>query len=220
MKYLSILTIAVLIVGVFPFSFKLFAQTDTITQPVQQQSTPANLAGAPLKKLGFRLTDWKTIRSQSVEEAETAIATLTKMGCEVTADNRDNNYVDVNYRCSQWKSIKLATDQLVNQWATWCASKGMETVVVNPPANTQNPTVKFRLVTPKTVLLHDDAEAQQILNTLQLIDCQVAANDQGEVINATFNSPNWITLELQSGQNAQAWETWLKDSGFETEYSQ
>jgi hypothetical protein len=222
MKYLSILTVAVLLVGGMPFCNQLDAQTNARTgnaaQQAQHQVTPATLAAAPLKKLGFRLTEWKTIHAHSAEEAETAIGTLKKLGCEVASDNH-GNHIDVQYRCSEWKSIRLATDQLVNQWSTWCASKGMETVVVNPPANTRNATVKFRLATPKTVHLHDANEAKQILNTLQLIDCQVSTNDHGNHVDATFSSPNWITLELPSDENAHAWESWLRESGFETEHA-
>lgn len=191
--------------------------TPEATQTSQQAATPATLAKAPLKKLGFRLTEWKTFHAHSTPQAEETVATLKKIGCEVTTANH-GNHVDVKYRCAEWKSLKLATYQLVNQWSNWCESKGMETVVINPPATTKKATVKFRLLTPRTVHLHDPAEAQQILSTLDLIGCQVSTNNHGNHIDTTFSSPDWITLELGSDEKAHGWQEWLDASGFETQH--
>ena len=217
MKKLAIFAVAVLVSGSQLLCNNLDAQTVSQTQMAQQQATPAVLANAPLKKMGFRMPQWKTIHSHSAEEAETAIATLKKLGCEVTSDNH-GNHIDVKYRCSEWKTLNLATDQLVNQWSTWCNAKGMETVVINPPANTQKATVKFRLATPKTVHLHDPEQAKQIMNTLELINCQMTTNNHGNHLDLTFASPEWITLELASDEKAHGWEKWLKESGFETQH--
>jgi len=190
----------------------------TQTAQMQNQGSPTVQAAAPVKKMGFRLTEWKTIHSHSGEEAKETIAALQKIGCEVTSDNH-GNHIDVKYRCPEWKSLKLATDQLVNQWSSWCAAKGMETVVMNPPSNSQRATVQFRMATPRTVHLHDMAQANQIVNTLELIGCEVQNNQHGDHMDATFSCPQWQTIEVPSDANAHAWQKWLDESGFETQHS-
>ena len=193
-------------------------QTRLLTQQNQSQQAPMVQAATAPKKMGFRLTEWKTIHSHSAQEAEETISALKKIGCEVTSDNH-GNHIDVKYRCPEWKSMKLATDQLVNQWATWCGAKGMETVVMNPPANTQKATVKFRMPAAKTVHLHDMVQANQIINTLELIGCEVKTNQHGDHMDATFSCSEWVTIEVPTDSNAHAWQKWLDESGFETQHS-
>jgi hypothetical protein len=202
------------------FAAPTYAQTNGSAagqSAAPQAQTPAVLTGSSLKRVGFRLTDWKTIHSHSEQDAKVAISTLTKIGCEVTSDNH-GNHIDVRYRCPEWKSMKVSTDQLANQWSTWCAGKGMETVVLNPPANTKNATVKFRLPNEKSIHLHDPIQAQQILNTLKMIGCTVSTSAHGNHIDASFSCPEWITIELPSDDNAHSWQKWLKESGFETQH--
>ncbi|MFK7770428.1 MAG: hypothetical protein AB8B55_24675 [Mariniblastus sp.] len=222
MKYLLTVTFAAL-VSVLGLTEQVDAQT---TQNAATQNTPmaqagqqpAQLVAASAKKIGYRVTQWKTVHSNSEQEAQTDIATLKKLGCEVTSENHDN-HIDVKYRCPEWKSVKVATDQLVNQWSTWCVAKGMETVVINPPANTKKATVKYRLPQAKTAHLHDATQAAQIINTLKLIGCEVSTNSHGDHMDATFSCPNWLTIELESEQSAHSWQKWLDDSGFETQHT-
>ncbi|MDG1874546.1 MAG: hypothetical protein P8J27_11590 [Mariniblastus sp.] len=206
-----------------------WAQTVTNSATVKDQSTknetavtrpqtPAVQANASFKKLGFRVANWKTTHSHSETHAQEEIATLKKIGCEVETEAH-GNHVDVRYRCPEWRSIKLSTDQLINQWSTWCAAKGMETVIMNPPANTKLPTVKFRLTASRTVHLHNPKEAAQIVNTLKLVGCQVATNSHGDHMDATYSCPEWVTIELVNEKTAHSWQKWLNDSGFETQHT-
>lgn len=184
---------------------------------VQPNGTPAVQASNTMKKIGFRLIEWKAIHSHSEQESKETVAALQKVGCEVLTEQH-GDHIDVKYRCPEWKALSLANNQLVNQWSTWFQAKGIETVVVSPPANTQKPTVKFRLTTPKTVHLHDQEAAKKIINTLKLVGCQVQTNEHNGHLDATFSSPNWITIELPSEDNAHAWQKWFDDSGFETQH--
>lgn len=233
MNYLAILT------GVtFVFGFCHFAnsQTDatsvaafasqvqgghdeaTQTKRIQKPMVPIVKAKGTATKIGFRLKAWKTIHADSADGVQETIATLKKIGCEVESDNH-GNHIDIRYRCLNWKSMRLATDQLVDQWTTWCAAKGMETIVMNPPVVTQKPTVKFRLPAERTVHLHNEVQATQILTTLKLIGCIVSSNQHGDHTDATFACPEWITIQLPSDDNAHAWQSWLNESGFETQHS-
>jgi len=201
---------------VAPFVSHSQAQT-TVQQTAVQAPAPAIQAAAPLKKLGFRLTQWKTIHSSSAGQAANESETLKKIGCEVVSENH-GNHMDIKYRCLEWKSIKLGTDQLVNQWQMWCADKGMETVIMNPPATTQKPTVSFRLTQTRNEHMHNPVDGAKIVNTLKLVGCQVATKDHNGHTDVTFSCPNWITIELPSERVAHAWQKWFNDSGFETQH--
>ena len=189
--------------------------------PLTNQSnaqSPAVQTSAPVKKLGFRLTQWKTIHASSSEQAQEELATLKKIGCEAVSEAH-GNHIDVRYRCPEWKSVKLASDQLVSQWAAWCESKGMETVIMEPPATTKRPTVRFRLTAPRTVHLHNKVEGDQIINTLNLVGCSVATNQHGDHMDATYSCGQWKTIELPTEDVAHAWQKWFRDSGFETQHT-
>ena len=188
-----------------------------ITQSLAQNA-PAEKVAAPAKKLGFRLTKWKTIHTNSPEQAQEEVETLKKIGCEAISESH-GNHIDVRYQCPEWKSVKLASDQLVAQWAAWCEAKGMETVIMQPPATTKRPTVRFRLQTPRTVHLHNKLEGDQIINTLDLVGCSVTTNSHGDHMDATYSCPEWRTIELPTEDVAHAWQNWFRESGFETQHT-
>ena len=186
--------------------------------PVARATVPAVQAAAPLRKLGFRCTQWKTIHSKTAAEAQEDISTLKKIGCEVVSSDH-NNHIDIKYRCPEWKSIKVATDTLATQWSQWCKMKGLETVLMNPPATTKMPTVRFRLVTPRVVHLDNPQDAKQIINTLNLVGCKVSTQLHNGHTDATFSCPEWLTIELASEDSAHSWQKWFNDSGFETQHT-
>ena len=205
-----IVLVSIIALGTISFESPLFAQSDT-------KAVPAVQAAAPIKKLGFRATQWKTIHTSSEEEAQKELDTLKRLGCEVVSDSH-GDHIDVRYICPDWKSIKLASNELVSQWRTWCQAKGMETVVMQPPESTQLPTVRFRLAKPRKIHLHNQVEAKQIINTLELVGCSVTTSNHGDHLDATFNCPQWLTIELPSEDAAHSWQKWFRDSGFETQH--
>ena len=217
-QYIAFVSIVAL--GSLFFQSPLSAQSDT---KAAQALTPAAQAAAPMpvtvKKLGFRLSQWETIHTRNAEEAQKEIDTLKRLGCEVASETH-GDHIDVRYHCPEWKSIKLASDQLVTQWASWCQAKGMETVILQPPASTQGLTVRFRLANPRTIHLHNEVEAKQIVNTLELVGCSVATNKHNDHMDATFSCPQWMTIELPTQAAAQSWQKWFQDSGFELLLSQ
>ncbi|MEM9943573.1 MAG: hypothetical protein AAF939_18565 [Planctomycetota bacterium] len=191
----------------------LFAQQD------QSSQGTVVVASNSLKKIGYRASAWKTFHSADAEDAKSTIATLKKLGCEVTSENH-GNHVDVKFRCVNWISLDLATDQLVNQWSTWMAARGLETVIVNPPSNTQKSTVKFRMPTFKTVHMADRKAANKIVNTMKLIGCEVESFDHDGHLDLAYRCPEWQTIELPSDAHAKVWKKWLDESGFETQPNQ
>ena len=192
------------------FESPLAAQSDT-------KGVPAVQAVASNQKLGFRVTQWKTIHTSSQEEAQKELDTLKRIGCQAVSESH-GGHIDVRYICPDWKSIKLSSNQLVSQWATWCQAKGMETVVMQPPESTQLPTVHFRLTKPRTIHLHNQVEGKQVINTLELVGCSVTTSNHGDHLDATFSCPEWLTIELPSEDAAHSWQKWFQDSGFETQH--
>ena len=191
--------------------------------PIQSQSRTyrapqAQPVSLNAKLVGYRATAWQTVHTSSKAEAEQTLATLKRIGCEVETNNH-GDHIDIKFRCEEWRSMKVKTYTLQSQWSSWCENQGMETVVVNPPANTKRPTVSFQMATPRTVHLHDLAAAQKIMNTLTLVGCELKTADHNGHTDATFSCPQWKTIELANEESALAWQTWLKDSGFETRHA-
>lgn len=215
MKLFSVIAFG--LIALLASDTQAYQASANLSDGVRDQAVTTQVRSAK-KKMGFRLTKWKTIHSHSQADAQQQVATLTKIGCEVKTENH-GDHVDVRYRCVDWKTLKLDTAQLVYQWTTWCQAKGMETVVLDPPAATKKPTVRYRMIAKKKVHLHEPDQAKQIVNTLKMIGCQVTTNQHGDHLDATFVCPAWKTMELESCKNAHSWQDWLKETGFETEHT-
>ena len=195
--------------------------TSLIGQHQKSQSPEAPTQGRAseeVKKVGFRLAGWKTIHSKDQNEATSDISTLKKIGCEVVTSDH-GNHVDVRYQCAKWKSMELPSGQLASQWTSWLAAKGLETVVVDPPANTSRPTVSYRLVTPRTVHLREADQVEEFMGTLRLLNASVSQNNHGNHIDATYSCQQWQTIELPTEQKAHEWQNWLQKAGFETNHT-
>lgn len=216
MKYLFFLSATV--VSMVLHTTMALGQTEQSTAAQTKSNVPIVMAKTSVKRVGFRLTEWKTVHASSAEHAEQEAAALKKIGCEVTTDNH-GSHIDVKYRCPQWKSMKLKDAKLVDQWSSWCIAKGMETIEIDPPATSKKATVQFRLLIPKTVHLHDTDQATQIVTTLKLIGCEVSTNNHGNHIDTTFSCPRWSTIALPTDGSAHSWQTWLDESGFETKHT-
>lgn len=214
MKYFVIVSAAVLMVLPTASSF---GQSTQSAPDKTQSNAPIVRVKSSVKRIGFRLTEWKTIHAQTADQAEKEIAALKKIGCEVTSEKHDG-HTDINYRCPKWKSMKLTSETLVDQWSSWCDAKGMETVEMNPRANSKKATVQYRLPVPQTVHLQNSEQAAMIITTLKLIGCQVTTNDHGDHIDTTFSCANWLTIALPTEASAHGWQEWLNESGFETKH--
>jgi len=86
-------------------------------------------------------------------------------------------------------------------------------------ANTLKPTVRYRLVQPRTVHLHNQADGEKIINTLELVGVNVTTSNHGDHMDATFSCPEWLTIELPTEDTAHSWQNWFRESGFETQHT-
>ncbi len=74
----------------------------------------------------YRLTKWKTLHFDETKKAETHLATVKKLGCEVKAGDH-GGHIDVSYRCPEWRSLAVETDAGAHKWEKWLRASGFET---------------------------------------------------------------------------------------------
>ena len=169
------------------------------------------------KKVGFRLTQWKTIQSNNNQQALDNLKVLRQIGCEVQ-QSAQGDQIDIKFRCPNWKIIETGDEQKSMQWQDWLMMNNFETVVVNPDVNTKLPTVRMRLAQWKTIHTHDTTQLNQLQRTLDLIGCEVTSNNHGNHIDLKYRMANWNTIGLANEEAAHIWLNWLKKSGFETQH--
>lgn len=204
-------------------------QTTTQQQSGTQQSAQQNLtqqqgantatAGQPavVKKVGFRMANWRTIHGDGTQTTTDMVSTLQKIGCEVKQDNH-GGHTDISFRCASWKTVSVQNDDQSNQWHQWLVNNEFETVVLNPPATTKLPTVKVRMANWKTVHAQSAEQAQALKETYELIGCEAVVDNHGDHIDLKFRCPNWSTVALVNSEAAHVWQDWLNKSGFETQH--
>ena len=215
-KFRITIAIAVFVVSV-SVQLTFGQQTQIPAQQVAHPTSPTVNEPEP-QRIGFRLAEWKTIHADSPANASADLETLQKLGCEVSSQNHAD-HIDIQYRCSEWKTMELPNAELIGQWSNWLTAKGIEIVVLNPAANTVQPTVQYRLPQSRTMHLHDPIESEQILRTMKMIGVEVSTRQHGGHLDATFACPEWKTIELPTEDQAHAWQAWLKNAGFETAHT-
>ena len=200
-------------------------QTLPVPKPVQPQAPvaqtkPAMTApAAPMvsTKIGFRMSNWKTIHGDGTAATKQFVETLEKIGCEVK-QNQHGDHVDVSFRCPNWTAFSMQTEAQVQQWQQWLQDNEFEMVVQNPNANSAMPTVKLRLQDWKSMHLHDPAQVESMKRTFEMLGCEVALADHGNHTDANVRCQQWVTIGLPTPKAAHIWQDWLNKSGFETEH--
>ena len=195
------------------------------TGPVKQQTPattvahtkPAMATPAITTKIGFRMSEWKTIHGDGTAATQQFVDTLEKIGCEVKQSDH-GNHVDVSFRCANWTAFAMQTEDQTEQWQQWLKDNEFEMVIQNPAANTTMPTVKLRLQDWKSMHLHDPAQVESMKRTFEMLGCEVALADHGDHTDANVRCAEWVTIGLPTPKAAHIWQDWLKKSGFETEH--
>ena len=88
--------------------------------------SPERASAADKYVVQFRLTKWKTMHFEETAKAETHLATVKKLGCEVKAGDH-GGHIDVSYRCAEWRSLAVGTDAGAHKWEKWLRASGFET---------------------------------------------------------------------------------------------
>lgn len=203
------------------------SQSTMTARPGMQQSTsqtqgtagqvPVTQASASSMMLSFQLADWKTVHAKDQAHAKQTVDTLAGLGIECTQHAHEDHF-DVRFRCPAWKTIKVDTGQQLDQWQQYLDMIGLDTVALNPPAQTSKPTVSFRLPNARTAHLDDRTHAEALNETFRMLGCQVSVQDHDGHVDLNLACDEWKTIALRSEDAAHVWQDWLKQNGFETKH--
>lgn len=184
----------------------------------QQATNSANANQQTLvKKVGFRLANWRTIHGDGTKATQDTVATLQKIGCEVRQSNH-GGHVDISFRCPSWKTVSVQSNDQSQQWHQWLVNNEFETVILNPADDVKLPTVRVRMANWKTIHARSAEQAQALKETYELIGCEAKIENHGDHIDLSFRCPDWNSIALPNSQAAHVWQEWLNKSGFETEH--
>lgn len=180
---------------------------------------PAKLASVSTvkKTIGFRLANWETAHFHDASAADKTETALKKIGCETQRQAHDG-HIDLRYRCVGWKQLTVETDEHLVQWHQWLGDRGMQTLVVDPPASMNMVTVRYQMSKQGHLHIHDADEAVHTQQALEMIGCIVSKSEHNGHIDLTFNCPEWKTIGFPVCAIAHEWEAWLKLQGFRTEH--
>ncbi len=79
-----------------------------------------------LQSVSFRLPAWKSAHFDELYQANSQSDTFRMLGCEVKQGSHAGHY-DVSYRCLQWRTIGLPSDDDAHRWDKWLKTNGFET---------------------------------------------------------------------------------------------
>ncbi len=74
----------------------------------------------------YQSKEWKAKHIHDVKKADTIMATLKKLGCEVEKGQHDG-HIDVKYRCPEWRELKLDSHEDAHKWEKWLKEYGFKT---------------------------------------------------------------------------------------------
>ena len=201
MKKLHILALA-MILSVFSLALANAQQTKLASSAAGPADTTAH------KTVGFRVTEWQTKHMHDAKAAEELVASLKKVGCEVT-QAAHNGHIDIRFRCPAWKLITVDNQEYAVQWSNWLKGAGMETVVEDPADTIATDTVEFRLPNWQNMHLHDAAKAKEVINMLKMVGCEIEESNHDGHIDVRFRCPEWKTIALHSHDASHHWQEWL-----------
>jgi len=75
----------------------------------------------------YQLPTWKAKHVHDAGKAETIVKTLTKLGCDVKK-SQHSGHVDVQYRCPQWRQLRLDSHEEAHQWEKWLREFSFQTI--------------------------------------------------------------------------------------------
>ena len=166
--------------------------------------------------LAFFLSKWHTLHFEDAGKAMQHAEMVQKLGCEVRQEGH-SGHIDVTYRCTEWKSIKVASHDLAEQWLGWLKGSGFDVSHghIDPAYASGNESVEFRLVSWRSFHGNGSEQEKQFVQSLQRLGCEVVAEDHGGHRDIRFRSPVWRDVHVADHAGAEQLSAWLTQSGFE-----
>ena len=78
--------------------------------------------------------------------------------------------------------------------------------------------VRYRCENWKAKHIHDDDKATTIAETLKKLGCEVQEFEHNGHRDVKYRCPEWRELRLKTHAEANRWEKWFKEYGFQTEH--
>ncbi len=193
--------------------------------------------------IAYRLSGWKEKHFEEPGKANEHLAAVKKLGCEAKIDNHDG-HTDVVYRSTRWKSMEVASDKLAHQWENWMKKSGFETLhghsanhggdehaghehgekgheghnhaehdhAGHDHAPGQAEEVAYRLIEWKSMRNEDPGELAELVAMMNGLGCEIRTESRSSI---SIRCRQWKHVEVPSHKEADAWQAWLKSSGFE-----
>jgi hypothetical protein len=168
--------------------------------------------------VNFRQPELQNLKTANKDQARHTVETLQSIGIEATSSELNGQF-EVRFQCSNWKSIRVDTNQQLVQWQKYLDLIGIDTVALNPPADSSLPTVSFRLPKPRTAHLEDKDHADALEETFDMLGCKVSTSDHNGHIDLSLECNDWLTIGLTTEDSAHVWQDWLNQNGFETRHT-
>jgi hypothetical protein len=166
--------------------------------------------------LAFCLPEWKTLHFDDANKAQQHLDMVKKLGCEVK-QGKHAGHIDLSYRCPDWKSMKVKTNVLVEQWLDWLRGSGFDVSRGHLDAIyiKGKESVEFRLVKWKSIHGNGSNQEKQFVDALKQLGVEVVADNHGDHSDIRYRSPVWRDVHVADHEAAEQLMAWLKQNGFE-----
>lgn len=168
------------------------------------------------ESIAYLLPQWKSMHFEDATKAKQHAETVTKIGCEVKQDSHAG-HIDVTYRCVEWKSMKVATHALAEQWTGWLKGSGFDVSQGHCDASFTEgkEAVEFRLTKWKSIHGDGTPQEKQFTDTLKKIGCEVVIDKHAGHSDIKFRAPTWRDIHVADHSAADQMQAWLTKNGFE-----
>ncbi len=83
-------------------------------------------------------------------------------------------------------------------------------------ANRRSISLNFRLADWQKIQSKEMGQAQEIMETLQSIGCEVTGEQQDGILNISYRCVDWKAMKLDTEQQVVEWQTWLTNKGIDS----
>ena len=201
------------------------------------------IAQSPSRKkeefvVAHRLREWHTRHFEDTTKAQQHAAAVKQLGAEVRVDSHET-HTDVIYRSTNWKPLRIESDELAHQWEDWLKAAGFETLHGHNPDHEEHAhhveqanyeeaghghdeehgdVVLFRNPAWSSQHFTDANAAAQFVTIAQALRCEVKPARHDGHTDIQFRCLEWTAVEFVDHETAEAWEEWLTSVGFEVQH--
>jgi len=189
--------------------------------------------------VAHRLSEWQTKHFEDKAKAEQHADAVKQLGAEVRVDNHET-HVDVIYRSTNWKPLRIESDELAHQWEEWLKAAGFETLHGHSPVHDEHAhheepghdeekddhdhhdehgeVVLYRIPAWTAQHFTDAVAADQFITIAQALRCEVKPASHTGHTDIQFRCAKWMAVEFPDHKTAEKWAKFLASAGFEVRH--